>query len=76
MPYPFHYSWQKWKMCPTCGLDWPISELQKDYTGKAKCPRCFDQRGFAESLLEVTTPRPAIFDSAATEEGFDKGVFS
>jgi len=42
MPYPRHITFQKWKECPRCGLDWPVDQLSKDSTGVKVCPECYD----------------------------------
>lgn len=51
----------RWEECDTCGFPWPLHTLKRDYTNYRKCPRCYDEQGFAEnredlflSLEEIT----------------------
>lgn len=53
MPYPRHFTWQRWEECPRCGLDWPKDQLKREYTGAKVCPECFDQKGYEEALDDV-----------------------
>jgi hypothetical protein len=53
MPYPRTVSFQIWEECPRCGLDFPRSQLTRDYTGMRVCPDCYDQSGHAEELRRV-----------------------
>jgi hypothetical protein len=53
MPYPRHVTFQIWQECPRCGIDWPRSQLHRDYTGAKVCPECYDQEGHAEELRRV-----------------------
>jgi uncharacterized Zn finger protein (UPF0148 family) len=53
MPYPRHKTFQRWDECPRCGLDWPKSQLRRDYTGAKVCPNCWDEEGFEENKRRV-----------------------
>jgi len=54
MPYPRSKTFQRWKECDRCGLDYPINELRRDYSGAKVCPDCFDPKGFKENLANVS----------------------
>jgi len=54
MPYPRSFSFRRWDTCPRCGLDWPLNELSRDYTGVRVCPECYDQPGYDEYRRNYT----------------------
>ena len=45
MPYPRTVTFQRWKECPRCGLDYPVNQLSRDSTGAKVCPECYDVAG-------------------------------
>jgi hypothetical protein len=53
MPYPRQHSGRRWHECDECGLDYPLAELHRDYTGLLKCHRCYDPIGWIENRQDI-----------------------
>lgn len=50
-------TYNKWKACPRCGLDWPENELRREpETGKAVCLECFDAPSHADLVAKTDLP--------------------
>lgn len=56
MPYPRHFTWQKWAECDRCGFDFPLGELSRDFTRRRVCPYCYDEKGHDEYMAELNLP--------------------
>ena len=54
MPYPHFKTFQRWKECPRCGFDFPVSQLSRDSTGAKVCPECYDPPGRDAEIAKIT----------------------
>ena len=70
MPYPRHFTWQRWKECSRCGFHFPIKELHKDSYSIDVCSDCFDPDGYDEERRKIEF-RLEEFKDDESNDGFE-----